>query len=158
MPRYEHNPTTSHITLAQLPKGTYQVQLGEPKAWIRAANPEKQTKEQYGIRYGITVTSDGEHKGKRQMIQFDYTNEWGQAFGKQLVMAALGYTLDEASEDKFNADYADKDWSFDPETGAVGDVYREVTGKNIMVDTDIAIAKDGSGKQFVQFSGYKPIS
>lgn len=156
MPRYEYDPTGSHTTLSILPKGVYELQLGEPKSWIKAANPEKKTEEQYGIRYSVTV-AEGDHKGKRQMIQFDYTNEWGRAFGKQLVMAALGYTVDEVGEEKFNNEYAGKDWSYDPETGAVGDVYREVTGKRVTCSADINIAQDGSGKQFQQFSGYQPI-
>lgn len=137
MPRYEFDPSKVAATIEVFPKGDYEFQVGEPKSFIRK---NKKNEDSFGIRFPLTIMEDmngGHAKGKRTVNTGYQHSECAQAMTKQFVMAVLGYEGNQAGEKMFDAEQAGKDWSFDPDTGAVGDAWRQVTGKRVVGSLDV---------------------
>lgn len=150
MPRFENDPTKVSASLEVLPKDMYEFIIGEPKSFHRinaAGNPS------YGIRFNLTV-ADGAAKGKKILFNTYQQSEGAQAIGKQFVMAALGYGKGRAEEVRFDTDFAGKDWSFDTDTGACGDAWREVVGKRVVGNLEVKIDNNGNEQQ--DYKGWLP--
>lgn len=136
MARYEFDPSKVAATIEVFPKGDYEFQVGEPKSFIRK---NKKNEDSFGIRFPVTIMEDishGKSKGKRTVVTGYQQSEGAQAMTKQFVMAVLGYANNQTEEKRFDAEQAGKDWGFDPETGAVGDAWRQATGKRVIGQLD----------------------
>jgi hypothetical protein len=152
MPRFEGDPTKVSASLEVLPKDMYEFLIGEPKAFYRtnkAGNPS------FGIRFQLTV-AEGNAKGKKVLFSTYQQSEGAQAIGKQFVMAGLGYGKGRAEEARFDEDFRGKDWSFDTDTGACGDAWREVVGKRIVGNLEVRMQDDGNESQ--DFKSWLPLS
>jgi hypothetical protein len=91
------------------------------------------------------------------MIQSCFMHtEGSQAFSKQFLMAAYGYKRNESDEQRFNSDFADKDWSYDPDSGDVGEVWREATGKRAIVEANVG-KNNRTGEPMQQLNGWRPV-
>ena len=152
MPRFEFDPTKVSASIEIFEKNEYEFQVGEPKSFMRK---NRKNEDSYGVRFPLTIM-EGVHKGKRTVFSTYQQSEGAQAMTKQFLMAVLGYEKNRAGEDRFNEDVRGKDWSFDPETGAVGDIWREATGQRVYGSLDIA-KNDETGDPMQQFKGWRPI-
>lgn len=152
MPRYEGDPTRASATFEVFPKGDYEFTIGEPKAFERTNAQGKLT---YGIRYTLTVQNEGPFKGKPFPQTLYKHVETAEGINKRFVMAALGYALTKPDEKRFDTDYAGKDWSFDTDTGACGDAWRELTGRRIVGSFDVKLGNDQTEQQDVK--GWRPL-
>ena len=143
MPRYDADPTSLTAVIAVLDKGEYELLIGEPKGFEKpkknAAPGDPLTA---GVRYPQTV-AEGPEKGARTFYTCYIHTPDALAFAKQYVMTALGFHLTKEDEKRFNDQYRGSDWSVDPESGGVGDVWREVTGKRVIAVVDTTLAEDG---------------
>lgn len=154
-PRFEFDPSTVVASIEVFPKQEYEVQIGEPKSFKRTAGDDNH--DSFGVRFPINLKRPDEFNGKRTVYSIYLQSEGGQAMGKQMLMAALGYGKGTAEEKRFDADARGKDWSLDFETGGVGDAWREVTGKRAIVALDIA-KNNRTGDPMQQFGGWRPIN
>lgn len=153
--RFEFDPTTVVASMEVFPKGEYELQVGEPKSFLRQAGEDKH--DSYGIRYPLVVKLPGEYDGKRTSFSTYYQSEGSQAMAKQFIMAVLGYGKGKPEEERFDRDYRGKDWGFDPETGAVGDMYRELVGKRVIGSLDVQ-KNNNTGDPMQSFKSWRPLS
>lgn len=142
-PRFEFDPSTVTSAIPVLPKNDYEFIIGEPKSFIRK---NAKGEDSYGVRYPLTV-AEGDRKGTRIFFSTYYQSEGGQAAAKRFLMAVFGYKSNQEDEDRFNRDMKGKDWAFDPDSGTVGEQFREVTGKRVRGSLDIQPAKDSQGNE-----------
>lgn len=138
MPQYNWNPSDATANFETFPKGEYEVQVGEPKAFIKK---NRKGEDSYGVRYSFRI-ADGEYEGKRGMFTIYMHSEGGQNFGKQFLLAGLGYGRDAQEERRFNEEHGGDDWNYDPETGAVGDGWRAMTGQRMILSMDVTKGED----------------
>ncbi len=155
MPRFEFDPTKVAANIEVYPKGDYEFIVGEPKAYIKKSGEDQH--DSYGTRYALTIALPDEYKGKRTVYSTYLQSEGGQSMAKQFMMAVLGYGKGKAEENRFDSDMRGKDWSLDFETGGVGDMYRELTGKRVIGTLDVQINKN-TGDEMQNFKGWRPLT
>lgn len=143
-PRYEVDPTEVSAILTVFEKGEVELLIGEPKSFEK--KNEDGSVKNAGIRYPV-VAAEGPEKGSKSIYTVYIHTPDAVGFGKQFVMAALGYPLTKDGEKAFNAKYKGNDWSVTPETNAVGDMWREPTGKRIIAVVDTQMGQDGVTQQ-----------
>lgn len=153
-PAFNFDPSSVTSNIEVLPKQEYELQVGEPKAFIRK---NRKGEDSYGIRYPLTAKAPDEYNGKKVFFSTYYQSEGAQSMAKQFMMAVMGYGKGKPEEDRFNDDFRGKDWSFDPETGAVGDAYRELVGKRVIGSLDVG-KNDETGDPTQKFAGWRPIA
>lgn len=156
MPNYNYDPSSAVASFEVFPKDEYEVQIGEPKAFIKQSGEGDKAHDSYGIRFPLII-KEGAYAGKKMFYSTYLHSEGGQSFAKRFQMAALGYGKGKPEEDRFNNDMRGKDWSFDPETGGVGDAWREFVGKRIIVAVDVS-KNTRSGDDQQQFTGFRSIA
>lgn len=150
MPEYNGDPTRVSANFEVFPKDDYEFVIGEPKSFEKVG--EKGLN--YGIRYTLTVATEGPFKGKKFMQTLYMHSEGAQPINKRFILAGFGYDI--KAEKKFDQDFAGKDWGFNPPTGACGDAWRELVGKRVVASLDVKISdRDGSDQQDVK--GWRPI-
>lgn len=150
MPRYESNPSAVQSSIEVLPKDDYEFVVGEPKAFERTGAKGVN----YGVRYGLTVGS-GDYNGKRTVVTLYEHTEGAQSMAKRFKMAALGYAGGRAEEKRFDAEWGGKDWSFDTDSGSVGDAWRELVGQRVVGSLDVRM--DDNGNENQDFKGWRPL-
>lgn len=175
-PRYEPDLTQVTANIEVLPAGDYEFVISEPKCFERNKR-NRETGEEIpdqfsaGVRYPIKVENviseglDPNLVGKRQFATVYIHNEGGMQFAKRFLMAALGYggnTSNERAEAEkaFDEAYRGRDWSVDPETGAVGEVWREAVGQHIVGTLGVAMQEFGQnqGDPVQTFDGWRPMA
>lgn len=142
-PRYDVDPTSVTAVIALLEKGDVELLIGEPKSFEKTNQEGKVSR---GVRYRVTV-AEGPETGASTFYTCYTHTEGAVAFAKQFLMTALGFTLDRESEKRFDAKYKGSDWGMDTDSGAVGDVWREVTGKRVIASVDLQLGQDGVTQQ-----------
>lgn len=152
MPIYNNDPSKVVATFEVLPKDDYELIVGEPKAFEKTG----QNGVNYGVRYGVTVGSGAMEGKKGQPVSCYQHSEGAQQFSKGFIMAALGFGKGRAEEQRFDAEYGGKDWSFDTDSGQVGDAWRELTGKRVIGSYDIEL-NPNSGEQQQKVNGYSKL-
>lgn len=160
MSRYEPDLSKVQATFEFFSKGQYEFAIGEPKSFEQTTKTGARAGEQsIGVRYPISLAEDtnGHKKGARNTINCYIHSDGAMSFSKQFLMAALGYKVNSAGEKQFDEDTRGRDWSIDPETGACGDVWREATGKHIMITADIG-TNPSTGEPNNQFGKYQPLA
>ena len=137
MGRYNPNIMGSAATVLLLSKDTYQFVPSEPKTFKRTSTDPKTKKEReiFGISYGLRVKG-GQFDGKTIPLQFYMHTEGGFGMAKQFIMACMGYEVTQEGEAQFNADHADADFSFDPDTNEIGEYWKKPTGALVEADCD----------------------
>ncbi len=140
-PRYEHDPSNVSAVIAILDKGDYELMIGEPKAFFNTGKDGKP--DNYGVRWPLTV-AEGPEKGAKTFYNAFTHTDGANSFSKQFMMAALGFKATKEEEKRFNDKYRGSDWSIDTDTKAVGDVWREATGKRLIASVDVQIQTEGA--------------
>lgn len=151
MPRFEPRPSAVTTSIEVFPKDDYEFIIGEPKTFFRQ---NAKGNDSYGVRVPITIGA-GEYQGKRTFVSLYFQSEGAQSMAKQFQMAALGYGKGRAEEQRFDADWGAKDWSFDTDSGSVGDAWRELVGNRVTGSLDVSISDAGDEQQ--QFKGWRPL-
>ena len=142
MPRFEVDLTSAVASILQLPKGTYEFKIENPKTFKQSSNqPDGSTKESYGIAVTLRVTSEGEYKNKTQPHRMYLHTEGAWGMAKQFVQAAYGYDVNQPGEHKFNEAFKGADMTFDPDSEELGTVWKELDGKTIAADCDLVVNK-----------------
>jgi hypothetical protein len=153
MPRFEPDPSKVSATIDILEKDDYEFIIGDPKAFQKVDGQGTITN--YGVRYPVTV-AEGTSKGKKQFQTCYQHTEGAQGFSKQFIMAAYGYPVTPAGEKDFDNDFAGKDWSFDTDTGACGEVWRGIAGKRVIGSADV-VPNNRTGDPMQQFNSWRSI-
>ncbi len=155
-PRYEPDLTAVAAALELFEKGNFEFVIGEPKAFQRE-NDKGQLS--VGVRYPISLAEEtnGHKKGSKQIFSCYIHTDGGMTFSKRFVMAALGFKNTSQSEREFDAQYKGADWSIDPDTGAVGDVWRQPAGRRITCSLDVG-TNPNTGEPSQQFTGFLPVT
>lgn len=150
MPRFENSPANVVASMEVFPKDDYLFVVGEPKPFFRQ---NSKGQDSYGLRVSLTI-KDGPYEKKRTVASFYMHSEGAQMMTKQFQMAVLGYGKGRQEEQRFDAEWGGKDWSFDTDSGAVGDAWRELTGKLVYGSLDVSI-NENSGDEQQQFKGWR---
>lgn len=147
MPTYNNDPTKVAASFAVLPKDSYELIIGTPKAFFKGGQNGKA--DNYGIRCPLTVAT-GQFAGTRGVPAnlYQHTQD-AESYSKQFIMAALGYDKGRDEERRFDNDMKGADWSFDTDTGAVGDAWRQLEGKRIIGDYDVKLGDNQQEQQNV---------
>lgn len=146
MPRYTHDPSLVVASLVILPKDEYEFKLGKPKAFERTASKGHQS---YGIRIPLTVQG-GPSSGKRTVFTIYLHSDGAASMGKRFQMAADGFVVNEKNEKLYDQQVAGKDWSYDTDTGEVGEEWRKYEGLSLVCDVDVQFAKNDKGEDVEQ--------
>jgi len=154
MPQPVFDPTKVKATMDIFPKGDYEVLIGEPKSFIRQAGKDKH--DSYGVRFPYRIKEAGEYFDKTGVHTIYHHAPGAAGMNKQFLMAALGYGKGEKEEARFDAEQAGKDFSCDYETGAVGDFYRELTGRRVIMSTEPQQNKE-TGEPSNNARGWRPV-
>lgn len=156
-PRYDADPTTVTGVIAVLDKGEYELLIGEAKGFEKAKqNAQPGDPLTAGIRYPVTVAEGPEKGAKTFYTCYIHTPE-SLGFAKQFIMTANGFPLTKEGEKAFNEKNRGGDWSMDPSSGGVGDMWREVTGKRVIAVVDTQLAPDGVTLQ-QKWIKFRPLS
>lgn len=153
MGRYEHDPTQVVAALAILPKDDYEFKIGHPKPFERTAKKGHQS---YGLMFPLTVV-DGPQAGKKVLFRIYLHSEGAAQMAKRFQMAVFGLSTNEKNEKVFDAAVAGQDWSYDPETGELGEAWAEYEGKHVCCDLDVGYAKDETGAEMKDEKTGEPI-
>ena len=135
MARYNPNVIGSNAAILLLPKSDQRFIVGEPKTFARKKVEDGIEKDIFGVSYGLRVKG-GDYADKTIPLQFYMHTEGGLGMAKQFVMAACGFEITPEAEAEFNSVYADADWSLDPETGELGDMWRKPAGSLVDASVD----------------------
>lgn len=156
-PRFEFDPSTVVASIEVFPKQEYEVQIGEPKSFKRMAGEGEKEHESYGVRFSLVIKRPDEYNNKRTIYSLYLHTEGSQAMGKQFMMAAMGFSKGAAEEKRYDAEARGKDWSLDFQTQGVGDAWRELTGKRVIVSLDVT-KNNRTGDEMQQFQSWRPIT
>lgn len=155
---FEFDPTKVVASLEVFPKGEYEFIVGTPKAFIKtAAQGTEKEHQSYGIRYPLTIAQPDEYATKRSIFSTYYQSEGAQSMAKQFMMACLGYAKGKPEEERFDRDMRGLDWRFNPNTGAVGEAYRDLEGKRVIGQLDVQ-KNINTGDDMQNFKGWRTIS
>jgi hypothetical protein len=92
------------------------------------------------------------------MISNYQQSEGAQSMSKQFIMAALNYAASAEDETRFNDDFRGHDWSYDTDSGALGEVWLELQGKRIICDMDVKVDNsDPSSPRTQQTYKWRPL-
>src|SRR5688572_10613127 len=85
---FDFNPSDVTVGFKVFDKGSYELEIGEPKAFLGQGKDGRA--DNYGVRYMCKI-ADGPNKGQKYMVNCYMHTEESQAFSKQFLMAALGF-------------------------------------------------------------------
>ena len=139
MPRFQHSPAAVTANFSVLPAGPYTLKLGEPKTFLND-NSAKNKENSYGIRIGLSVLSPAEAKSmKPAPVNLYQHNEGSQSAAKAFLIAAYGYRNNQDGEAEFNLATANLDWSFDTDTGELGEGWKKLAGMSISCEATVTM-------------------
>lgn len=142
MGRYTHDPTSVTASLVVLPKDFYEFKLGKPKPFERTARAGHQT---YGLYIPATVEG-GPSDGKKIIIRLMLHTEGAAAMAKRFQIAAYGLPVNEQNEKVFDEWAKEQDWGYDPESGEIGEGWKQYEGLHVACDCDVQPQKDEKGE------------
>lgn len=149
MPPYTPDLTKVSAGIPQLPKGDYEFSISEVKLFKRdRTEPDNTVTKLYGPQINLVVArsdDNPEFLGKTipQSLYLNNEKTWGIA--KRLVMAAYGYAIND--EDAFNKKFKDADWTCNPETDTLGDIWTGMAGKRVAATADLVPQKGERAKE-----------
>ena len=151
-PVYRPDPSKVAAGIKIYDKGTYELELGEPKPFLRTTSTGKNAgNENFGVLFVCTIL-EGAEKGKKYIHNCMMHTPESEGFSKQFQMAAYGF--EKKDESKFDEFSFTKDWSFDPKPDdgsepSCGDGWRDMKGKRIKIDLDKGLNADKQEQQKV---------
>lgn len=158
MPPFRPDPTKVAAGIPIYEKGSYEIELGEPKPFLRVTASGKNAGQQnHGVMFRCIIV-EGPQKGKPYIHNCMMHTQESESFSKQFQLAAYGYERND--EAKFDANEGtNKDWSYDPvpEGGGeptVGDGWREMKGKHVKIDLGV---KEGLNGKQQSVDGIRPV-
>ena len=174
MARYVADPTKDTAGFPVLPKADYRMKIGEPKAF-KGETKEGANAGQENFGVGILCTviegpvnTDGlssphEALGKKAYNRLYYHTQDSRNYSKGFILAAFGFSQRE--EEEFNAKIEELraqnpedpalDWSFDHDTGEVGEAWRALTNREIVAS--LSVVKDKNEKEQQKWDLVRPI-
>lgn len=155
MPEFTFNPKLATGGFQVFPKAAYEFVIGEPKAFHSPANEALDKKENYGVRYTLTV-AEGEMKGKKYIKNCYQHSQGARDFSKQFQIAAAGLDPKNGGDEEFNSRYGDMDWGFNSDTNRVGEGWRMLEGKRVVGEMDVKI-NDSTGDKQQAEKGWRPV-
>lgn len=155
-PRFEPDLTAVAANLDLFEKGSWEFSIGEPKSFSRE-NEKGQLS--VGVRYPLALSEekDGHKKNAKQLFSCYIHTEGGMTFSKRFIMAALGFKNNTQSEREFDEQFKGADWGIDPDTQAVGDVWRQPAGRRVIASCEIG-TNPNTGEPSQQFTGFLPVT
>lgn len=156
--QFDFNPNDVTVGLPVYEKGSYELEIGEPKSFYRKGKEidGKAKDDNYGVFYKCKIAT-GAHAGK-PFLQNCYMHVPEAAgFAKSFLMAALGFKKDPDSEMKFNQKYENENWKFNPEDKSAGDMWHKVKNQRVIVDLDVVIDKNDITLKTQKVVGFRPI-
>ena len=156
-PRFEFDPSTVVASIEVFPKQEYEFQVGEPKPFKKTSGEGDKEHESFGVRFSLAIKRPDEYSTKRTVYSTYLHSEGGQAMAKQFMMATMGFEKGTKGEKAYDEEARGKDWSIDFELGAVGDAWRELTGKRVIGALDIQ-KNNKTGDAMQNFTGWRPIA
>src|SRR5688572_42416 len=111
MPSFRPDPTKVSAGLPVYEKGEYEIELGEPRPFLRET---KQGKNAGQMNHGVmfrSIITEGPNKGKPYIHNCMMHTLESEGFSKQFQMAAYGF--DKKDEERFDREIGSvKDWSY----------------------------------------------
>ena len=161
MPPFRPDPTKVSAGLPVYDKGEYDIELGEPRPFLRITSSGKNVgATNYGVMFRCIIL-EGPQKGKPYIHNCMMHTTESEGFSKQFQMAAYGY--EKRQEEEFDVEVgAVKDWIFDPQPDSgepyCGDGWRDMKGKRIKISLDKVKGKDANGQEVDQqkVTGMRP--
>jgi hypothetical protein len=158
MGRFSGAPTKATVGFITLPKDTFEFTIGEPKAYERTQKKDGAENLLQGIRWPLTVKSEGQFKGKTVFFTSTLGNDISLGQEKALMMSADGVEPTADNDEVWSLEHANDDFDADTATGVVGEGYNRHKGKVVMADVDITISnKDGNSQQFQKWVKFYPV-
>lgn len=145
MGRFSFNPNDIQVGFPVYPKGSYELELGEPKSQFFAGKDGKADRVVVGWPAKIV---EGEFKGKPYYVQADLNNEYGQQAAKAVVMAAKGFVPNQDNLAAFNAEYGKFDGDVNTDDRTCGEFWHLAKGGRIVLDLDTDIVNDKQVQTF----------
>lgn len=130
-PAYNYSPSKVSATMEVWDTGTYEVILGQPKAFQKMEGGEIKN---FGVGFPIQNAEDPK---KRQYVRFYLHNDQAEGMTKRVQIAAYGYGPGKVEEQRFNQEHDNDDWNLDFETGECGEAWKEMAGTRLSVDVEI---------------------
>jgi hypothetical protein len=157
-PVFRTDPTKVAAGIPVYPKGSYEIELGDPKPFLRTtASGKNAGQENHGVMFRCIIV-EGPQKGKAYIHNCMMHTPESEGFSKQFQMAAYGY--ERKDEAKFDEEIGStKDWIYDPkpEDGSdptCGDGWRDMKGKRIKIDLGV---KQGTNGETQSVEGIRPV-
>lgn len=154
-PQFNFSPDAVVASMEVLPKGEYEFKVGTPKSFLRQ---NSKGADSYGVRYPLTVVLPAEMEGKRVVFSTYFQSDGAQSMAKQFMMAVLGYGKGRTEEQRFNNDFRDKDFTFDPDDGSVGDAYTSLEGLRVIGSLDTQPNQNNPDEDMQQFKGWRSVA
>lgn len=161
MPKFDFNPNNIDLGFPIFPKDDYELELEEPKTFFRQAKGD-QTEDKSGIAIMAKIV-EGEHKGKKYYMSFDFNQEYGYQNAMNLLVTTAGFNANDEGLQRFRAEYGHLDFSVNTDTKTIGDGWNTVLkGQHVMVSLDQQAHPkeknlDGSPKMVQSFPKFFPI-
>lgn len=162
MPPFRPDPTKVAAGLPVYDKGEYEIELGDPKPFLRETATGKNAGNiNHGVMFRCIIT-EGPQKGKPYIHNCMMHTPESEGFSKQFQMAAYGY--DKKDEEKFNTEVgAVKDWSYDPKPDdgsdpTCGDGWRDMKGKRLLISLNKRPNTQNPGQEQQSVDGMRPVS
>jgi hypothetical protein len=153
-PVHQFDPTQVVAGFAVFPKDEYEFEVKDAKAFQRT---NKKGEETYGIRFQL-IGRSSVADGKKSMYTCYMHSDGAQSFSKQFLMAVYGFNRNDSDEKRFNAEYGDAAlWSYDPESGAVGEIYKGTVGKRFYGNVEPGKNPE-TGEPTQQWKSFRPFS
>jgi hypothetical protein len=158
MGRFSGAPTKASVGFLVLPKDTYTFKIGEPKAYERVQKKDNTENILQGIRWPLTVESEGQFKGKTVLFASTQGNDISLGQEKALMMAADGVEPTADNDEVWSVENENQDYDADTSSGVVGEGYLRHKGKLVSADVDITTStKDGTSAQFQKWVKFYPV-
>lgn len=149
MPRYDTNMAGVVASIiGNIPAGHYKFKINTPKAFAKFEEKDGiKVLKNYGIRYPVevveVVTGDGKVGDKQFFTCYQHTKE-AIEYAKAQHMVLCGFDQTREGEEAYNAKYLTGDYSFDTDSGEVGQAWKDCEGSYF--EAVVSIKKDGDNE------------
>jgi hypothetical protein len=155
---FDFNPNDVTVGLPVFDKGSYEIEVGEPKSFLRVGKTVdgKQKADNFGVFYKCKIAT-GPKAGQVYLVNCYMHTPEAAGFSKSFLMASLGFKKDSESEQTFNKKYENENWKYNPEDKSAGDMWHKAKNQHLNVDLDVTINMETGDKQ-QKLIAYRPLS
>lgn len=141
MPRFQNDPSKTAFGIPLMKKGMYRLEIGTPKPFA-VKEKDKDTYKNWGVRLPAKVIMSEDNpdtvgKDFTPIVLYDHS-EGAQKYSKGIEAAILGVETD----DEFNDQFGNMDWSYNTDDGTYGDGFAQLKGKIV----DVSCGEPVEGK------------